>query len=337
VRRNIEEIKKAAQRAATLTHQLLAFSRKQVMQLRLLDLNGVVVDLESLLRRLIGEDIDLVIDLQPGLGPVRADPSQLGQVIMNLAVNARDAMPDGGRIEIATSIAETGPETEPDQPSPKPGPYVCFTISDTGTGMDATIQERIFEPFFTTKPAGKGTGLGLSMVYGIVKQSDGAISVSSEVGKGTTVRIYLPMIKGTIERAQARPVHRWVQRGTESVLIVEDEQMVRELVTEILEAEGYEVMASHLGHDALRLSSEFPGALDLLITDVVMPEMSGRELAERLLKQHPETKLLFISGYTDDAIMRYGISEAEMAFLQKPFTPDELIRKVREILDETEQ
>jgi two-component system cell cycle sensor histidine kinase/response regulator CckA len=337
LRRNIEEIKKAAQRAATLTHQLLAFSRKQVMQLRLLDLNSVVIDLESLLRRLIGEDIDLVIDLQPGLGPVRADPSQLGQVIMNLVVNARDAMPDGGKLVIETSESVTGPETEPGQPSPNPGPYVRFTISDTGSGMDATTQKRIFEPFFTTKPAGKGTGLGLSMVYGIVKQSEGAISVSSELGKGTTFRIHLPLIQGTIERVENRSVHRSVLRGTESVLVVEDEQMVRELVTEILEAEGYEVMAAHRGYDALRLGSEVPGAIDLLITDVVMPEMSGRELAERLLEQHPETKLLFISGYTDDAIVRYGISEAEMAFLQKPFTPDELIRKVRDILDETDK
>jgi DNA-binding response OmpR family regulator len=175
------------------------------------------------------------------------------------------------------------------------------------------------------------------MVYGIVKQSEGAITVSSERGKGTTVRIYLPLIQGTIERAETRSVHRNALRGTESVLVVEDELMVRELVTEILEAEGYEVMAAHRGYDALRLSSEYPGAIDLLITDVVMPEMSGRELAERLLEQHPKTKLLFISGYTDDAIVRYGISVAEMAFLQKPFTPDELIRKVRDILDETDQ
>ncbi|MDQ3743312.1 MAG: response regulator [Acidobacteriota bacterium] len=331
-RRYLEEIKRSALRAASLTQQLLAFSRKQVLQPVVLDLNHVVSDMEQMLRRLIGEDVDLVTALDPALGRVKADPSQIEQVLMNLAVNARDAIPRGGKLTVETQNVHLDAAYARSHVSVRPGRYVMLAVSDTGTGMDDETRRHIFEPFFTTKEIGKGTGLGLSTVYGIVKQSGGNIWVYSEPGHGTSFKIYLPLVE---DEAQVVPVAPTPEaaRGTETVLVVDDDEMVRNLAREALELEGYTVLTARDGCEALALCRERRAEVDLLITDVVMPEMSGRELAERLADECPGARVLYMSGYTDDAVVRHGVLEAGTHFLQKPFTPGGLARKVREVLD----
>ena len=333
-RERVEEIKKAGERAAQLTRQLLAFSRKQVMQPVVLDLNTVVPDINKMLRRLIGEDLELRTVLDPKLGQVKADPGQIEQVLMNLAINARDAMPKGGKLTIQTGNVQLDEHYARGHVAIKPGPYVMLAVSDTGTGMDAETQARIFEPFFTTKEKGKGTGLGLSTVYGIVNQSGGSISVYSEVGRGTTFKIYLPCVEeiaGQHVPEIASPAPR--SQGLETILLVEDEETVRRLTRDILEINGYRILAAASGSEALELWEQHEGQIHLLLTDVVMPQMSGREVAERLTALRPAMKVLYMSGYTDDSIVHHGVLDAGVAFLEKPFTADALTRKVRETLD----
>ncbi len=332
-RGQVQEIKNAGDRATSLTRQLLAFSRRQVLAAQVLDLNTVVVNLDKMLRRLIGEDIELVTVPGEALGRVKADPGQIEQVILNLAVNARDALPRGGKLTIETANAELDEAYAATHVPLTPGPYVMLAVSDTGHGMDRETQARIFEPFFTTKEKGKGTGLGLATVYGIVKQSGGYIWVYSEPGRGATFKIYLPRIEEAVKTSGPNKVDLGTPGGSETILLVEDEASVRSLVRRTLEAKGYKVIEAGNGADALLTCSQYEGSVDLLVTDVVMPEMSGRELAERLAPFHPNMKVLFMSGYTDDAVVRHGVLEAETAFLQKPFTPDALARKVREALD----
>ncbi|MBI1955713.1 MAG: PAS domain S-box protein [Acidobacteria bacterium] len=332
LRHYAEEIRKAADQAASVTRQLLAFSRKQVMQPRVLDLTDLVTDLSKMLRRLIGEDVQLSTVLQPALGLVKADPSQLEQVIMNLVVNARDAMPQGGRLTIETANVELDEGYTRLHPSCQPGPYVLLAVSDAGVEMDAQIRSHIFEPFFTTKPLGKGTGLGLAMVYGIVKQSGGYIWVYSEPGHGTTFKIYLPRVEAAAEFLQERQDATPLPRGSETVLVVEDEPAVRELAREFLESSGYQVLDADGGAAALELVKQYPSPIHLLLTDVIMPQMSGKELASEVTELLPETKVLYMSGYTDDIIADHGILEAGTYFLQKPFTRDALANKVRAVL-----
>jgi PAS domain S-box-containing protein len=332
VRKHIEQIKKAGLRAASLTNQLLAFSRKQVLQPKVLDLNHIVSDMDKMLQRLIGEHIDLVSKPHVNLGTIKADPGQIEQVIMNLVVNARDAMPRGGKITIETGHKYLDGAYAREHQSIQPGHYVVLAVSDTGIGMDAATQKLIFDPFFTTKEVGKGTGLGLSTVYGIVKQSGGNIWVYSEVGQGTTFKIYLPRVDQVYELEESALLT--IPVGTETVLLVEDEEMVRTLSQEILEQSGYRVVVATNGKEGLRVCKEFSGHIDLMITDMVMPEMSGRQLAEQVAILRPETKVLFMSGYTDDAIVRHGILEENMPYMQKPFLPDALALKAREVLDQ---
>ncbi|MEN3334596.1 MAG: hypothetical protein V7641_3961 [Blastocatellia bacterium] len=333
LRHYVGEIKKAGERAASLTRQLLAFSRKQVLQPKVLDLNEVVADLEKMLQRLIGEDIELRTVLDPKLGNIKADPGQIEQVIMNLAVNARDAMPQGGKLTIETANVAFDEEYVVRHIAVTPGAYIMLAVSDNGTGMDAETQARIFEPFFTTKEVGKGTGLGLSTVYGIIKQSGGHIWVYSEPGRGTTFKIYLTRVGEDAQEYKQVDEQAEKLRGTETILLAEDEEIVRELTREVLEMYGYRVLETPNGGAALLLCERYEGPIDLLITDVIMPEMSGRELANRLAQLRPEMAALYMSGYTDDAIVHHGILESDIAFLQKPFTPNALARKVREILD----
>ena len=333
LRRNLEGIKSASERAASLTRQLLAFSRKQVLQPKVLDLNDVVVETNKLLRRLIGEDIDLLTVLEPSLGKIKADPGQIGQVLMNLSVNARDAMPRCGKLTIETSNIYIDEEYARRHVSVAPGWYVMLAVSDTGCGMDDATQKRIFEPFFTTKEVGKGTGLGLSTVYGIVKQSGGNIWVYSEEGRGTTFKVYLPRTDKVVEKLEASSSHDDTPCGTETVLLVEDEEIVRDMTHEILRMSGYHVLESSHGSEALDVCEKHPGPIHLMLTDVVMPHMSGRELAERLMPLRPEMRVLYMSGYTDDAIVHHGVLDEGMAFIEKPFTPNALARKVRESLD----
>jgi two-component system cell cycle sensor histidine kinase/response regulator CckA len=332
LRRNLEEIKKAAERASSLTRQLLAFSRKQVLQPKVIDLTATVVNMDRMLQRLIGEDIQLVTLLDPGLEKVKADPGQIEQALMNLAVNARDAMPGGGKLTVETRNVYLDKAYARRHVSVTPGRYVMLAVSDTGTGMDAETQARIFEPFFTTKGPGKGTGLGLSMVYGIVRQSSGNIWVYSEPGHGTTFKVYLPVV---YEEGESRDegVAPGRARGTETVLLVEDEEAVRRLLLDILESEGYTVLKAANGHEALEVCERHEGPIHLLMTDVVMPGMSGRQLVERMAEKCGDAKVLFMSGYTDNAIVHHGVLDAGTNFLQKPFTPDDVARKVREVLD----
>ena len=331
LRKNIEEIRKAGVRAASLTRQLLAFSRRQMLQAKVVDLNSIVGDVDQLLRRLIGEDIDFLTSLKPNIGRVKADPGQIEQVVINLVVNARDAMPRGGKLTVETGQLYLDETYGGRHQSMTPGHYVMLAVTDTGLGMDAETQKRIFEPFFTTKAVGKGTGLGLSTVYGIVRQSGGHIWVYSEPERGTTFKIYLPRVDEVMEPVEESPEH--ARGGNETVLLVEDEEMVRELAREILQSSGYDVLVAANGEEADRISSECPRKIDLIITDVVMPQMSGRELAERIGALRPYIKVLYMSGYTDDAIVRHGVLDDNMFFLQKPFTPDALSRKVREVLE----
>jgi len=334
-RKDVEEIKKAADRAAALTRQLLAFSRKQVLQLQVLDLNAIISNMEKMLRRLIGEDIELVTVLDPALGRVKADPGQIEQVLMNLAVNARDAMPQGGKLTIETMNAYLDEDYARRHVDVQPGPHVMLAVSDTGVGMDAGTQAHLFEPFFTTKQVGQGTGLGLSTVYGIVKQSNGHIWVYSEPGHGTTFKIYLPMVEEVVELAEERtPVAAISQTGVEAVLLVEDNDDVRDLARRVLLQHGYSVLEARDGEEALLICERHEGPVHLLVTDVVMPGgLSGRQLAERLAALYPGMKVLYMSGYTDNAIVHHGVLEPGMAFLQKPFSPDVLVCKVREVLD----
>jgi two-component system, cell cycle sensor histidine kinase and response regulator CckA len=333
IRLNVEEIRRAGERAASLTSQLLAFSRKQVLQPKVLKLNSVVADVDKMLRRLIGEDIDLLTVLEPSLGQIKADPGQIEQVILNLAVNARDAMPQGGQLIIETANVYLDNEYARRHLFIQPGQYVMLALSDTGCGMNAETQERLFEPFFTTKEQGKGTGLGLSTVYGIIKQSGGDIWVYSKVGKGTTIKIYLPRVAGIVESDEARDAPTELPQGRETVLLAEDEEQVRRIARVILEMSGYHVLEASGGDEALSIYKQHEGQIHLVMTDVVMPQMSGRELAQSLERLQPGIKVLYMSGYTDDAIVRHGLLDQEIAFLQKPFTPEALTCKVREVLD----
>jgi two-component system, cell cycle sensor histidine kinase and response regulator CckA len=334
LRKEVEEILKAGKRASSLTSQLLAFSRRQVLQPVVLDLNLIVGNTVKMLRRLIGEDIHLVTMLSPELGRVKIDPGQIEQVIMNLAVNARDAMPRGGKLTVETINTTLDDSYAREHISIKPGPYVMITVSDTGVGMNAETQSHIFEPFFTTKGHGLGTGLGLSMVYGIVKQSGGCILVYSEMGEGTTFKIYLPRVEEAEDAVLQRDESDYLPGGTETILLVEDEQAVRDLSARILRELGYTVIEAGNGEEAMLISDERAnGDIHLLLTDVVMPQMSGRLLTDMIKAARPGIKTLFSSGYTDNALVHHGALEPGTAFLQKPFSPSALARKVREVLD----
>ena len=327
-----EQIMKAGERAAALTRQLLAFSRRQVLQPRVLDMNKLVASLSVMLQRLLGEDIDLRVSADPELGRVSADPGQIEQVLMNLAVNSRDAMAQGGILTIETANVVLDESYTSRHFGLKPGPYVLLAVNDNGSGMDEATKARLFEPFFTTKGPGRGTGLGLSTVFGIVKQSGGGVDVYSEPGLGTSVKVYLPRIDqpAAIESEKLR---KSVARGSETILLVEDDEMVRRLVCETLLREGYKVIDFADPQEARRKSESHKGTIQLLITDVVMPKVSGRELAAKLLQQRPAMKVLYMSGYTDNAVVNSGILQSEVAFLQKPFTPAALAEKVREVLE----
>ena len=332
-RDDVEEIRKAAAGAAGLTGQLLAFSRRQVIEPRVLNLNTVVSTADKMLKRLIGEDVELVTVLAPDVGSIKADAGQLEQVIMNLAVNARDAMPQGGKLTIETANVEMDEAYVRGHAAARAGSCVLLAVSDTGVGMNEQTQARIFEPFFTTKEQGKGTGLGLATVYGIVKQADGFIWVYSELDHGTTFKIYLPRIDEPAQGAPARAAVGAPPRGAETVLVVEDGAAVRTVTRQILVRQGYAVLEAPDPETALRLAAGHQGPIHLLVTDVVMPKMNGRALADRLTALYGDVKVLFVSGYTDDAIVRHGVLEPGIMFLQKPFTPDALARKVREVLD----
>jgi len=380
LRKNAEGIRDAADQAAALTRQLLAFSRKQVLAPKILDLNDIISGMQTMLQRLIGETINLVTLPEPGLGCIKADPGQIEQVIMNLAVNARDAMPDGGRLVIRTATVRAGEAPTPPGIRPRLGSHILLEVTDSGTGMDVATQAHLFEPFFTTKEPGKGTGLGLSTVYGIVEQSGGSVTVETGVGRGTTFRIYLPQVETPVPAgrplsvarpaapmtpvplrlppavspapvsaaptppppAPPQPVPVPMEPATaketpstqnETILLVEDALRVRAVVREILEMNGYHVLEARHGAEAIEISERHRGPIHLMVTDVVMPQMSGRELAQRLLPVRPDLRVLYMSGYTDDAIVRHGVLGAGMAFLSKPFTPDALAAKVRELLD----
>ncbi len=332
---DIERIENASGRAAALVRQLLAFSRKQVLQPKILDLNKIVLNLDSLLRRLMDERIEMVTRVKDDLGKVKADPAQVEQVIMNLVVNARDAMPEGGRLVVETCNTELDTNYAVDHVSVKPGRYVMLAVSDTGVGMDHQTVAHIFEPFFTTKESGRGTGLGLSTVYGIVKQSGGYIWVYSEPGKGSTFKVYLPRVDEVTEGATATQAAPREQRGTETILIVEDEEAVRELILTVLAEKGYDVIPSLDPQHAEQIAARFPGEIHLLLTDMVMPGTSGRELAERISAKRRGIRVLFMSGYTENVITSGGMLEEGLAFLQKPFSPAALVRKVREVLSQT--
>jgi two-component system cell cycle sensor histidine kinase/response regulator CckA len=330
---NLQEIKKAGDRAASLTRQLLAFSRKQVLRPKVLVLNSVVSDMERMLARLIGEDIELCTVLEPNLSSIKVDPGQIEQIIMNLAVNARDAMPQGGKLTIETRNVVIDDEYARNHIAVTPGPFVKLEVSDSGCGIDTQTQSRIFEPFFTTKEVGKGTGLGLSTVYGIVKQSGGHIWVYSEVGVGTIFTIYLPCTEENPEAYKREYGNERGLRGTETILIAEDEEVVRKLVSKVLLMYGHKVLEAADGNEALLISESHVAPIDLLITDVIMPDMNGLELANHLTGLRPETKVLFMSGYTDSAIVHQGVLDDGANFIQKPFSPEALASKVREVLE----
>ena len=332
-RHSAEQIMKAGERAAALTGQLLAFSRRQVLQPRVLDVNRLIGTLTTMLRRLIGEDVDLQLALGKDLGQVNADPGQLEQVLMNLVVNARDAMPHGGTLTIETANKDLDETYTRVQAGLKPGPYILIAVSDTGTGMDEGTKAHAFEPFFTTKGSGHGTGLGLSTVFGIVRQSGGAVDIYSAPGKGTSAKVYLPRIDQpeTVE-TEAATFH--APKGSETILLAEDDEMVRNVVKETLVRHGYHVLDAEGAADAQRIADVHRGPVHLLITDVVMPKINGRDLADRLMKRRPNLKVLYMSGYTDGAVVNNRILRKDVAFLQKPFTPAALVAKVREVLEE---
>jgi PAS domain S-box-containing protein len=334
LRKKIEEIKKAGKRAASLTHQLLAFSRKQIVQPKILNINELLTDIEKMLGRLIGEDVELLTIPEPELWRVEIDPGQIEQVIMNLAVNARDAMPKGGNLTIETANADLDGNffREHGIKGEKPGHYVMLTISDTGSGMDKETQKHIFEPFFTTKEVGKGTGLGLSTIYGIIKQNNGFVRVYSEPGQGSTFKVYLPRVRGNAEPEEKEQTPVDDLSGSETVLIVEDNDSLRNFAQKVLHIYGYRTLNAENGEDALRVCKEHDGQIDLMITDVVMPKMGGKKLSERLQPLYPQMKVIYMSGYTDNAIVHHGVLEPGLNFLEKPFTPESLGRKVREAL-----
>lgn len=329
----LNEIERAGNRAADLTRQLLAFGRKQLLQPLSLNLNDIVIDMSKMLTRLIGESITFETKLSPDLKRITVDPGQVEQVLMNLVVNARDAMPRGGVLTIETTNQELDDAYTSKHISVKPGQYVMLAVSDTGMGMDHEVQAHIFEPFYTTKEKGKGTGLGLSTVYGIIKQSGGNIWLYSEPGKGTTFKVYLPVTEDEIETSVAPAADTRSQRGSETVLLVEDEEIVRKIAKRLLEENGYKVLQAGSGEEAVRLFTRYKEPIDLLITDVVMPMLSGKDLADQIKSVHPETKVLYMSGYTDEAIVHHGIVDADIEFIQKPFTERALTRKIREVLD----
>lgn len=335
LRQDVHEIKDASTRAATLTRQLLAFSRKQIFETRVLNLNRAIERVERMLGRLIGEDVELVTSLDATVGRIRADPGQIEQVIVNLVVNARDAMPDGGRLVIATNDIDVDESTHSDRAELPPGNYVRLAFTDTGTGMDVETLNRIFEPFFTTKAQGRGTGLGLATVYGIVNQSDGFILVSSAIGRGTTFEIFLPRVddEATGEFELPKP-QVLLPRGTETILLVEDESSLRKLAAKALIDQGYDVLSAANGGEALLVSEQFDGDIELLVTDIVMPYMNGRQLAERLERERPGLRVLFMSGYNEDEIVNRGIRDSRLAFLAKPFSTADLAKKIRDVLDQ---
>jgi two-component system cell cycle sensor histidine kinase/response regulator CckA len=326
------EIRKAADRAAGLTRQLLAFSRQQVLEPKVLDLHEIIAEMKDLLLRMLGEDLELVVTSAEGLGRVRADPGQIGQVIMNLAANSRDAMPHGGRFLVETSNVMVDAAFGAEHANMPPGPYVLLSVADTGSGMTPEVRAHIFEPFFTTKETGKGTGLGLATVYGIVKQSGGYIWAYSEPGQGASFKVYLPLVHAVPERLQPAPAPAANCHGSETLLVVEDEEGVRTLVRDYLRMNGYTVLEAGHGEDALRIACEYPGEISLMITDVIMPGMNGRELAERMTILRPGMKVLYMSGYAETTVYRKGVLEPGAPFLQKPFGPPDLGRKVRDVL-----
>jgi PAS domain S-box-containing protein len=330
---NIRAVQKATERAANLTRQLLAFSRRQPMEMKVLDLNATLRDMDKMLRRVIGEDIKLVTHLAEDLGRTKTDPGQIEQVIMNLVVNARDAMPEGGRLTIETANVELDEAYVRGHVGVKPGRYLMLSVSDTGAGMTQEVKERVFEPFFTTKVTGKGTGLGLSTVYGIVKQSGGNIWVYGEPEKGAAFKIYLPRVDEPTEVFKEKLV-KDLPRGSETVLLVEDEEEVRKLAAQILQRQGYKVLEAPQGGDALLICEQHQTPVHLMLTDVVMPGMSGHQLAERLKSLQPEMKVLYMSGYTDNTIIQHGVLVEGVNYISKPFTVDALARKVREVLDQ---
>ena len=336
LRQEIEEIRKAGERAASLTRQLLAFSRKQIVQPEILDINELLIDTEKMLGRLIGEDIELLTIPEPALWQVKIDPGQIEQVIINLAINARDAMPKGGKLTIETANADLNENyfREHGIEGEKPGHYAMLAVSDTGTGIDKKTLEHIFEPFFTTKEVGKGTGLGLSTVYGIVKQNNGFLWVYSEPGQGTTFKVYLPEVKKEADQEKKEQTRVDDPGGSETVLIVEDNDLLRNFAQKALQGCGYRVLNAENGEDALMVCKEHDSQIDLMITDVVMPKMGGRETAKLLQPFYPQMKVIYMSGYTDNAIVHHGVLEPGLNFLEKPFTPEGLARKAREVLDE---
>jgi signal transduction histidine kinase/CheY-like chemotaxis protein len=334
IRSDLQEIQKAVTRASDLTRQLLAFARKQIIEPRILNVNDLIGDMDKLLRRVIGEDIDLVSCLEPNLGCVKADPSQIQQVILNLAINARDAMPNGGKLTLETRNIRLDTAYALGHQSVVEGLYVLLAVSDTGVGMPADVQAHAFEPFFTTKVQGKGTGLGLATCYGIVKQHGGNIWLYSEIGQGTTFKIYLPYVDQPAAKAPAQSASQALPAGTETVLVVEDEPAVRALITRVLRAQGYRVLEAGNGVEAIRVAEACaPAEIDLLLTDLVMPQLGGQAAAAQISVRHSIMKVLFISGYTDSAIVHHGRLGEGVAFLHKPFTPVALTRKVREVLD----
>ncbi len=333
-RRDLEEVKKAADRAAGLTRQLLAFSRRQVVAAKVVDLNAIILNMDSMLRRLVGEDvIQLWTDLEPEVWPIKADPGQIEQVVMNLAVNARDAMPTGGQLTIETRNVTIEKGTQPEKVILEEGSYVMLALKDSGHGMTKEVQSHLFEPFYTTKESGKGTGLGLSTVYGIVKQSGGTIGIESQLGRGTTCKIYFPRVGETVEEAETVQKGASRNRGQETILLVEDDPSVRGLVHETLRMSGYQVLVARHGIEALLLGARHMGPIHLLLTDVVMPQMSGPEVAEKLTALRPEAKVLYMSGYPDHPIFKKGEVKLDKNFIEKPFTPNVLMEKVREVLD----
>jgi two-component system, cell cycle sensor histidine kinase and response regulator CckA len=334
LRPNLEEIATAAERATSLTRQLLAFSRKQLISLRVMDLNTTIKESVPMLQRLIAEDIAFITELDSSLGQVMADPEQIHQVIMNLVVNARDAMPDGGTIAIGTMNADVSEHDVFIHPDARPGRYVMMMVTDTGEGMDEQTREHLFEPFFTTKEVGKGTGLGLATVYGIIRQSGGWIDVSSELGVGTSMKLYLPRIDGrpTEEEREISGENEFI--GSETILLVEDQDAVRRLVKAILKRYGYQILEAANGDEALEIAKEYSGEIHLLLTDVVLPGINGKELSERLKTVCPELRVLFTSGYSSDVITHRGVLDYGVAYIPKPFNPEKLAAKVREILAE---
>lgn len=327
----VEQIRKAGERATSLTRQLLAFARRQIFEPRVINLNDLTLEMDKLLRRVLGEDIELVTVLAPDLLSVRADPGQMEQVLLNLAVNARDAMPLGGRLTIETANVVLDAAYARGHAEVAPGPYVMVAVTDTGIGMSREVMEHIFEPFFTTKSE-KGTGLGLATCHGIVKQSGGHIWVYSEPGRGTTFKVYLPSEQKTPETI-SRTINQSVRGGTETILVLEDDPLVSGMAVQALVEQGYKVLASRTGDEALRIAREYAGEIRLLLTDVVLPRLSGRQVAEQLQEQYPNLRVLYMSGYAENSVVHHGILDPGIAFLAKPFTPSTLVHKVREVLD----